>query len=162
MNLFSKVSSFVLVTGLVVSSLASVSTFAVSAAPFADSINQTQNAKEKLKEAKQNLKTAKTDAKKAVKAAKTEVKKAKISHRLQKSEVIYKSLLKRADAKGIDTTKIKANIETLKTSELKLKTDLDASATSDILKADRAAIKTALAAVRADAKDLRAQLVAKK
>jgi hypothetical protein len=104
---------------------------------------------------------AKTELKKARKAVKTARKEVKINHRLQKAETLYTSLIKKADAKGLDTTKIKADIETLKSAELKLKTDLDASATNDVLTADRAAIKTANTAVRADAKDLRTQLAKK-
>ena len=45
---------------------------------------------------------------------------------------------------------------------MKLKTDSEASALKDVIKVDKANIKAALKTVKADAKELRAQLVAKK
>jgi len=168
MNLFTKASSVILITGVALSSLATVSTFAVESTPATGTAtsqtNKVKEAKDKVKEVKNKVKDAKTEvkeAKKAVKTAKKEVKKAVIVHKLQTAENGYNSLIKKAEAKNLDTTKIKANIETLKAAELKLKTDQDSLASKDILTADRAAIKSALKAINVDAKALRMQLAKK-
>lgn len=168
MNLFSKVSSILLLGGLAVSSLATVSTFATADTSTSTTTSQKSEVKDargKLaatrKAAKTKVAEVKKEAKEEIKTAKKAVKVAKINHRLQKAETAYNTLIKRADAKSLDTTKIKANIEILKTAELKLKTDLDSNAAKDVITSDRTAIKTALTAVKADAKDLRTQLAKK-